>query len=121
MTDDVQVDVRAELEAAVRAREDGNEGMARVCARRAAGWAIGLVHGQFAEGEQPPNAYHLLQWFSSKEDAPEALRQAAKRLTTRITPAHTLPHPDDPLEDAQAIVQAMLGARNRGAESDGQS
>lgn len=118
MTDDLQAEVYAELEAAQHAREQGNEGKARVCARRAAGWAIGLVHGNYAESEKPPNAYHLLQWFSSKEDATENLRQAAKRLTTRITPAHTLPHPQDPLEDAQIIVRAMFDMRRRADEHE---
>jgi hypothetical protein len=31
--------IRAELETGKRAQDKGNEGMARVCARRAAGWA----------------------------------------------------------------------------------
>jgi len=42
------------------------------------------------------------------EDVPEDLRLAAARLTTRVTPTHELPHAEDPLEDAQAIVQALM-------------
>lgn len=111
MTDSLRDDVYAELEAASRARRAGNEGMARVCARRAAGWAIGLVHQRLPDEGRKPNAYQLLRWYSSRVSTPAALRQAALRLTQRITKQLELPHHQDPLEDAQALVEAMFTDR----------
>jgi hypothetical protein len=54
------------------------------------------------------NAYQLLGWFRSRKEVPEALREAAKRLYVRVTPAGSLPHPNDPLQDAGAIIDAIL-------------
>jgi hypothetical protein len=108
MTNCLRDDVYAELEAALKARRAGNEGMARVCARRAAGWAIGHVHQRLPNKGQKPNAYQLLRWYGSRKDAPAALRQAALRLTRRITKEHEHPHRKDPLEDAEALVRAMF-------------
>lgn len=100
-------EIRAELQAAHDARGQGNEGMARVCARRAAGWAIQRrYHEHLAE---TANAYLLLQWLEQQEAVEEPLRAAAGRLTTRITEDHDLPHSEDPLRDAHLLVAAMIG------------
>jgi len=100
--------IEAELEYARGERAQGNEGRARVCARRAAGWAVAAYRQQRLGVEPHPNAYQLLCWFQKFEDIPNDLRMAAARLTTRVTPTHELPHCEDPLEDAQAIVQALF-------------
>lgn len=105
--------VKRELEAAQHARRDGNEGRARVCARRAAGWAVLNRRRARHEDTDEQNALRALMWLAHQEDTPEALAAAARRLTTRIRPDYSLPFEQDPLEDARAIVQAMA------AESDG--
>ncbi len=48
MRPDLHKSIEKELENAERARSNENEGMARVCARRAAGWAAEeyLKHGR---------------------------------------------------------------------------
>jgi len=99
--------IHAEMDRAHGARADGNEGQARVCARRAAGWAVG-VYGQEQLGEDSRwHAYHNLIWFQSQEISAD-LRAAAIRLTTRVDVDHTLPHMEDPLEDARMIIAALL-------------
>lgn len=97
-----------ELQAAYQARQEGNEGKARVCARRAAGWAITLHYEDDPGTTLPVSAYRVLQWFQVQEATPEALKQAAARLTAQINEDHDLPHPQDPLEDARALIGAML-------------
>jgi hypothetical protein len=97
-----------ELEQARQFRAQGNEGRARVCARRAAGWAVAAFRQQRLEVKTHRNAYHQLQWFQKLEDVPVELRMAAERLTTPVTPSHELPHREDPLEDAEKIVRALL-------------
>ena len=81
-------------------RRRGNEGRARVCARRAAGAALAR---HWSAGPQA-NAFQLLQRAAADAGFPPALRQAAQRLTVRVTEAHTLPHDEDPLDDARALL-----------------
>jgi hypothetical protein len=100
--------VRAELERAERARSENNEGRARVCARRAAGWAVGFFFSQKTEGPTNRDALKLLERYRDLEGAPENLRAAAGRLTARVTRDHRLPHRADPLADARRIVRGLL-------------
>ena len=98
--------IHKELGDARKARMNANEGRARVCARRAAGWAIAALNkagegGSLAEA----NAYRYLQWFEQQERYPEQLRHAAARLTTRVDKRFALPFAEDPLDDAESIVR----------------
>jgi hypothetical protein len=101
--------IHGELEDAKRARIEGNEGRARVCARRAAGWAVSVTRSLTEECDIEANAYDMLQWLTQQADTPDAVRSAATRLTTRVSHDHTLPFPEDPIEDAWIIVQSLLG------------
>ncbi|KPK92805.1 MAG: hypothetical protein AMJ88_09915 [Anaerolineae bacterium SM23_ 63] len=100
--------IRLELDQAHLYRTRGKEGRARVCARRAAGWAVAVFRQERSGAETHPNAYHQLRWFRKLEDMPIELRKAANRLTTHVTPSHDLPYHEDPLEDAEMIVHALL-------------
>jgi len=101
--------IRRELIDAEQARIDGNEGRARVCARRAAGWAVSFTRSLNEGREIEANAYEMLQWLAQQADTADAVRAAAARLTVRVSLDHTLPFPEDPLEDARMIVEALLG------------
>ncbi|MEA1978083.1 MAG: hypothetical protein U9N80_09320 [Chloroflexota bacterium] len=111
--------IRRELEDADQARIEGNEGRARVCARRAAGWAVSFTRSLNEEREIEANAYEMLQWLAQQADTVDAVRAAATRLTARVSLDHTLPFPEDPLEDARMIVEALLGV-NWAAMGDAQ-
>jgi hypothetical protein len=100
--------IKFELDQAYLFRARGNEGRARVCARRAAGWAVAAFRQQRSGVETHLNAYHQLRWFRKFEEMPIELRNAADRLTKHVTPSHELPHRQDPLEDAEMIVHALL-------------
>lgn len=106
--------IAEELEAALRARRGGNEGKARVCARRAAGWAVGYAFEDTFAGKPTANAYLLLQWLADHQGAAPDLRSAADRLTARIDEEHELPYPEDPLEDANLIVERLMGDLGQG-------
>ena len=112
--DEVLERVRAELERAERARSENNEGRARVCARRAAGWAVGFFFSKRSGGSVSRDALKLLEKYRDLEGAPENLRAAAGRLTTRVTQEHLLPHPTDPLSDARRIVRDLLDSPRDG-------
>jgi len=99
-----------EIELAGRFRREGNEGRARVCARRAAGWAIRPTFRQ-ATGRTPPgDVVALLRWYRDLPEAPPALRLAAGRLAVSVTTDHELPHEEDPLEDARELVRGLTSS-----------
>lgn len=95
--------IAAEVRQAIASRAAGNEGRARVCARRAAGFGLSLARG----GSNRPNAYELLREAADDQELPEPIRQAAARLSARVTPAHRLPHGEDPLADARLILEDL--------------
>jgi hypothetical protein len=99
--------VDRELRQAGRFRAEGRAGRSRVCARRAAGWAIGPTFRRLTGTEPPASALSLLQWYAAHPATPDRLRRAAQRLTVHVTEDHALPHPDDPLEDARALIEGL--------------
>ncbi len=102
--------IQAELAYARAAREHGKEGRARVCARRAAGWAIAARYPELPAR----SALVLLRWLAT--NGPQELKQAAGRLVVGVDQDHQLPHPQDPLQDAALIVDSLLGAETAANE-----
>jgi len=98
-------DIEAELAQAQKAREAGNEGQARVCARRAAGIATREWYRRRLGPGWHGDALKQLQRLQEDVLVPERVREAARRLTTRVDFDHTLPFEDDPIEDARGIVE----------------
>jgi hypothetical protein len=99
--------IEHELEQAARFRAEGRPGRARVCARRAAGWAIGPTYRRSTGAEPPASAMVLLLWYATFPEAPDPLRRVAGRLTTHVTEDHALPHPEDPYDDARLLVDEL--------------
>lgn len=99
--------VAAELVRAQRARQAQNAGQVRVCARRAAGWALGGKPDDRAgvEAGKAGNAYQALRSAADDEALPPTVRQAARRLTARVDEAFSLPFDQDPVEDALQIIR----------------
>jgi hypothetical protein len=100
--------IEAEMDHAQIAREEGLEGRARVCARRAAGFAINAFGRERMGSKAKTNAYDLLQWFRDLSIVDPSLREAAARLTVKVNHSFNLPHSQDPLDDAQMIIDALL-------------
>ena len=100
-----------ELRAAEAARTAGEEGKARVHARRAAGWAAADYFHRVAGPSQPNGATECLRWLATRSEVPAELREAARRLTVHVTADHVLPHPEDPLVDARMIVDGLARSR----------
>jgi hypothetical protein len=97
-------DIEAELRQARLAQQSGNPGRARVCARRAAGMAIREFYRKREQAGWGGDALKQLQRLSEDESAPDEIRQAAVRLTTKVDENHQLPFTEDPVEDAQEII-----------------
>jgi len=100
--------VHAELAAAEAARAAGNEGRARVCARRAAGLAARDFWERRQGGRRGDSAYDLLRQLAELPGLDPELRQAARHLTLRVSEAFRLPDDVDLIADAR-ILCARLG------------
>jgi hypothetical protein len=97
-----------ELENARTALKVGNDGMARVCARRAAGRAIGLWLEHIPHHGWASDAMNRLNHLKSEPSLPEHVRQAAVRLTAKVTAQFTSPFPTNPVDDAEIIIAYLL-------------
>lgn len=110
MNDSLRARIESELAYAARARAHTKEGRARVCARRAAGWAVDAYRRRLEpKSVWQRTALANLRWLRSAADQPLALQQAAARLTEQVREDHHLPHAEDPLQDARMIAEAFLG------------
>ena len=96
-----------ELQAAEAARAEGNEGKARVCARRAAGYAIRAYYRQSKGSGWTGSALQQLKTLRDDHAQPESLRAAAQRLTTQVNHDHAMPFEEDVLGDARLLVAAL--------------
>jgi HEPN domain-containing protein len=105
---DRQAEIRTEFEKAEQARARGNEGQARVCARRAAG--IAIREYMIRRGIHPPSksAYDLLNIVRSDPRLSPELRQIAEHLTLRVNEEFRLPVNVDLITEAKIFCDALL-------------
>ena len=100
-------DIEAELENAERARLAGNEGRARVCARRAAGIAARNFLARHSLRLRDRSAYTALQGLAEFPGLAPDLRIAALHLVTRVTEEFTLPVDADLIADARKLIGGL--------------
>jgi len=108
-----QAEVEAEFEKAEQARARGNEGQARVCARRAAGIAIREYLTR--RGIRPPSAsaYDLLNLLKNDSSLSPDLRRIADHLTLRVTEEFKMPVEADLVAEARKFCLELLRNENR--------
>jgi len=99
--------IEAELRQAQVALGQGNDGKARVCARRASGAALRAWFRAGGAAAGPADALSLLKLAAADTGLPGELRQAAARLSTAVTDRDRLAFSDDPVGDAGIIVGAI--------------
>jgi HEPN domain-containing protein len=103
--DEITKEIEREFEQAQKARANGNEGQARVCARRAAGIAIRdyLVRN----GIRPPSrsAHDLLNLIKEHPPLPPDLKLAADHLTLRVTEEFKLPIEADLVAESKLLCE----------------
>ena len=103
--------IEQELAAAQAAQQNGNDGKARVCARRAVARAI---ETWFASRPPVPrwrgDAMAHLRQIQEDASFPLPIRQAAERLSTSVTRQHAAPFTTDPVADAKLIIAHLDGA-----------
>jgi hypothetical protein len=100
--------IQVELTHAEEARAKGNEGMARVCSRRAAGIAIGIYLTHIGFSGFGPSAYERLNILKSLPDiSPQAI-ETVDHLLLRVNEDHKLPIEIDLIEDARWLTVYLL-------------
>ncbi len=85
MTDRQIVDkIAQEIKLARRSQESGNEGKARVCARRAAGWAIQEHLKQKGVSLNTNNALDHIKYFATLDHPSEQIPAILHHLTIKL-------------------------------------
>jgi hypothetical protein len=96
--------IEQELAAAEAAWKDANAGKARVCARRAVARATEEWLGRLTTPRWRGDAMEHLRQIQQDASFPLSIRQAAERLSTKVTQRQTAPFTTDPVSDARLII-----------------
>lgn len=100
----------SELDHAEAARASGNEGMARVCARR----AVGIVIGEYLRVKQisysNTSAYDRIKYLISQESLSPQVRGVLEHFLLRIDIDHNLPVDVDLIGEARWLSETLLNS-----------
>lgn len=99
--------IEQELDRAEEARKSGNEGMARVCARRAVGIAIGDYLREKGLTDPGKSAYDRLRYLRNLPDTPEELKQVVSHFLIRVKPDRKLPLDVDLISEARWLIRQL--------------
>jgi hypothetical protein len=105
---DLQTQINVEFERAEQARAKGNEGQARVCARRAAGIALRDYFTRQGTHAPSSSAYDLLNLLKGDPRLPLNLKLAAGHLTVRVTEEFKLPVDADLIAEAKILCAWLV-------------
>ncbi len=100
--------IQLEFERAAEARANGNEGQARVCARRAAGIAIREYFTRRGIRVLSTSAYDLLNLLKVEPHLSPDLKLIADHLTLRVTEEFKLPVDADLVAEAKKLCEELL-------------
>jgi hypothetical protein len=101
------IQIQEELLLAKQSRLEGNEGRARVCARRAAGAAV-LDHlSSQGKAIRSENVYQILQFFRRINGLPERVKKALDHLVQRVDYDHQLPANVDLIDEANILINYL--------------
>ena len=99
--------IEQELVKASEGLKNGNDGLARVCARR----AVAMAAQHWAEQRNLPtwqgDAMHQLRQIQRETTFPLSVREAAQRLLTKVTEQAQSPMATDPITDAHIILHHL--------------
>ena len=76
--------IRKELATAQESQARGNQGRARVCARRAAGWAAQEYLIRQGDSADSPSALDQLKYLAERDGFPPRIYEALHRLTVKM-------------------------------------
>lgn len=107
MVDKTSLDkIKLELERAYQSQAEGNEGRARVCARRAAGWAIEAILGDEGRVLESSNAYKHIQYYASLPGHDQKVYHVLHHLTVRLAKDSLEEDAYYPITDVDLVAEA---------------
>ena len=111
-TEDWKSNYQKEIQQAESARRAGNEGKARVCARRAAGHII--EEYLLRRGIKTPDfsSYDRLKLLLETDYVSEDIKQIIWHFIVRVTPEHQLPLNADLIEEVRWLRNRLLEEEN---------
>lgn len=98
-----------ELDMAEEARLSGNEGRARVCARRAAGYIIGEYLSRSGSLLTTESALERLRYLYSSPEIDSHQREIIEHFLIHTTPDHKLPVDADLIAEVNLLARQLLG------------
>lgn len=98
-----------ELDMAEEARLSGNEGRARVCARRAAGYIIGEYLSRSNSPVTTESALERLRYLYSSPEIDSHQREIIEHFLIHTTPDHELPIDADLIAEVNLLARQLLG------------
>jgi hypothetical protein len=102
----------SELKAGEEAKETGNIGQARVCARRGCGMAIDYWLTYHPNKNYGASAISMLTKLQEDHTIPKEIRNAAERLTKKVDLNFETGVEEDPLKDGKIIIEYFLDTNN---------
>jgi hypothetical protein len=103
---------QAEVAQARVARQSGNEGMARVCARRAVGILLGEYLAQQGVNNPGTSAYDRMRLFQSLPHLAAPIREVIDHFLVHVTPDRTLPGNHDLIAEAEWLASQIFVEEN---------
>jgi hypothetical protein len=97
-----------EIEGAERARQAGNEGMARVCARRAVGAVVEEYFSRHGIAGSGHSAYDRIRQLIADPGTGDEIREIAGHFLVRITPDQQLPIQADLIKEARWLADYLI-------------
>ena len=97
-----------EIQQGAAARASGNEGRARVCARRAASILIGEYFNRQRVPLPSSSAYNRLRLLASQPGLSPAAYELAAHLLERVDTSFSLPAHIDLLADVQQLARELF-------------
>ena len=100
-----------EIENAYRARESGNEGRSRVCARRAAGVAAGEYLHHIGVTVSNQNSISNLRMLADMSEISQEMLAVISHFLVRVNTAYKLPFDFDLIQDAILLRESLISRR----------
>lgn len=98
--------IESELILAQRSRDSGNEGRSRVCARRAAGWAIQEYMRRQGEVLPTTNALDSIKFFAARDGLPKEVLDVLHHLTIKLEKDSLDEDAYYPIQDVDLVKEA---------------
>jgi hypothetical protein len=97
-----------ELEHALAARAGGNEGMARVCARRATSVIIGEYLQRLGYSNLSNSIYERIAIFNSLPNLDLRCKEIVNHMLIKVNPDHALPMEADLIAEVKWLAKTLL-------------